>query len=301
MKSSHKKLVGLLILLLFLVPLGVAGKKVYLELRQPELNRVLIAAVKKNDTTAVVALLAQGADPNAGDLPPEHRSVWLKLWDRLRRKPFLVSDGQTAMSAAVAPRFIGEDYVYPPENVPLMKALLNAGGDVNVSEDYMTPLFWAAIDAKRETVRLLLDRGADVRATSKDHHMALHYAVLQRDPVVVKMLLDRGAQVDARNGVGATPLHLAAEAGRVVNMRLLIARGANVNARQADMSTPLALAAKYNEPECVKLLLLSGAQANARDGIGHTPLWLAKDARWKLVRNDTRQIVKMLKKAGAKE
>jgi hypothetical protein len=61
MKSSHKKLVGLVILLLFLVPLGMAAKKVYRELRQPELDSALIAAVKRSDTAAVVALLREGA------------------------------------------------------------------------------------------------------------------------------------------------------------------------------------------------------------------------------------------------
>ena len=124
---------------------------------------------------------------------------------------------------------------------------------------------------------------------------------LSYDPEVVKLLIDRGAVVDTGNGFSATPLHLAAEAGQVANMRLLIARGADVNARQADKSTPLALAAKHNEPDCVKLLLLRGAKTSARDSEGHTPLWLAKDARLRLVRGDTRQIVKMLKMAGAKE
>src|SRR5580658_45793 len=64
MKSSRNKLLGVLLLLVFVIPLGMAVRKAYRDLRQPELNSALIVAVRKNDTTQVVSLLAQGADAN---------------------------------------------------------------------------------------------------------------------------------------------------------------------------------------------------------------------------------------------
>ncbi len=57
------------------------------------------------------------------------------------------------------------------------------------------------------TVKLLLDRGAQIEASNKDGLTALHWASSNGHDATVKLLLDRGAQIEASNKDGLTALH----------------------------------------------------------------------------------------------
>jgi hypothetical protein len=299
MKPVRKKLIGLAILLVFLVSLGMAGKIVYRGVRQPELNNALIAAVKKNDTAAVVALLREEADANARDLPSDTRSMWWRVWDILRGKHLAVGPSPTALVVALDTDD-GENF--PPENVPLVRALLDRGARVNTSGEcgpYVcdsAPLLLAAEGDKQETVRLLLDRGANVRAKDSAGHTALFWAVDKSDPAMVKLLLARGSLVNviAADGTERTPLHIAALNRRADVLRLLLASGGDINAREHDDTTPLADAVMCGDTACVKLLLEKGANVNDKDSTGKSLLRSAQE-------NGYAEVVQMLKKAGAKE
>ena len=63
-----------------------------------------------------------------------------------------------------------------------------------------------------EAVRLLLDRGVPINATSTSGNTALHAAVGRGDGVV-KLLVERGADPGAKNKFGQTPLDIAMGAG----------------------------------------------------------------------------------------
>jgi len=327
MKSSRKKLMGVVILFSVLVPFGVAVKKVYRELRQPELNSALIAAIKRNDTVLVMALLGQGADANARDLPPDTRSQWGRLWDYLRRKPPPRVEGTSALFVAMP--WLDEGRV-PVENVPLIRALLKAGADINVVDKHENDsiLSWAILTSRRETATLLLERGARVDIARRFGASALHLAVAkEHDSDLVQMLLERSALVNAKNDDGSTPLHWAARNSQAHNMRLLIAYGSDINALNAIGESPLVEAICYGNADCVKLLLARGALVNTKDSGGDTPLACAagrnnaeyvrlllargaqvnsQDIRGLTPLKEARQrhnsaIIKMLKKAGARE
>jgi ankyrin repeat protein len=292
MKSSHKKLIGLAILLLFLVPLGMSGNKVYRELRQPELNHALIAAAKRGDTAAVVSLLREGADPNARDLPPDARSMWLRLWDRIRGKTSPTEDGPAALLVALSANKRNQ---FPPENVPLAKVLLNAGASVNISDqDGTTPLMLATQAKRHETVRLLLETGAKVNTRDHRGDTVISDAAAIGDSVLSNVLLSHGSIVNTRSIYGRTPLHYAASNGQIVTTRLLLENRADVNARDTDGETALNNTVFMGHVDCVKLLISWGAQVNTGDIVGRTPLFWAQDHK-------DSALVKMLTKAGAKE
>ncbi len=98
------------------------------------------------------------------------------------------------------------------------------------SGDGWTPLHLAAAFAGPDAVRLLLERGADVHAVSRNpqQNQPLHAALaLSGDLETIRLLLDAGAAVNATQAGGFTPLHSAASAGRRQAAELLVARGAN--------------------------------------------------------------------------
>jgi membrane-bound acyltransferase YfiQ involved in biofilm formation len=62
----------------------------------------------------------------------------------------------------------------------------------------MPPLSWAALYGDLPTVQMLLDRGANVNATSRDGYNSLHSAAFLGYPKVLELLLLRGGDPTAR-------------------------------------------------------------------------------------------------------
>ncbi len=107
--------------------------------------------------------------------------------------------------------------------VDTVRILLNRGADVNTKDNYgFTPLIFAAKYGHTTTVKLLLTRGADVNVKSKLlGYTALMNAAAFGDIEMVKALLERGADVNARNNEGVTALTFAQEAGKSDIIELL--------------------------------------------------------------------------------
>ena len=62
---------------------------------------------------------------------------------------------------------------------------------------------------KIETVRLLIEHGADVTAQDGSNMTPLHLASFSGTPGIVRLLLEHGACVTAQDKSCKTPLHLA--------------------------------------------------------------------------------------------
>jgi ankyrin repeat protein len=110
-------------------------------------------------------------------------------------------------------------------------SLLNA-----MSPDGYHPLGLAAFFGAASTVRLLLDRGANVStaATNPMRVQALHAAAASRSVEIVTMLLEAGADPNARQHVGYTPLMGAAAGGSSEMVDLLLQHGADASAVSED-------------------------------------------------------------------
>ncbi len=116
------------------------------------------------------------------------------------------------------------------------------------SADGWTPLALAAFFAPASTVRTVLDAGGDVSAVARNPMKVqpLHAAVAARNVESVKMLLEKGADPNARQQVGYTPLMGAAAAGIDELVAMLIARGADPSAVNDEGKTAAAIAREHN-------------------------------------------------------
>ena len=146
-----------------------------------------------------------------------------------------------------------------------MKLLLDAGADVNGKDSFeQVPLHWAACDPAR--VRLLVERGANVNAKTKSGRTALMAAsACQAAEESVKLLLGKGADVNAVQQTGTTALLEAAGYGGCRIARMLLSAGAKPDVADAGGYTPLMAAAGAGDVELVRELLAKGAQVNAKN------------------------------------
>ncbi len=140
-----------------------------------------------------------------------------------------------------------------------------------------TPVADATMRGERDTVRALLQQGADVNAAQGDGMTALHWAALEGDLETAKMLLYAGANVKSSTRLGAfTPLLLAAKSGQGSMVAALLDAGADPNEATTNGTTALMLAAAAGSVEGSAALLDRGAAIDATENaMGETALMFA--------------------------
>ena len=164
-------------------------------------------------------------------------------------------------------------------------ALLHADSDIDrVSNDGKTALHQAALYGKLETVRLLVNQGANVNlhdlfASYTPLHLAAAHANRQIVMEICAILLTAGADVNAQTKWGTTPLWSAAVAGRIELLEFLLSRGAELDVRDTEGRTPLIFIVKHPfHPDMLSFLLTRGIDVNAQDVNGRTALMYAAEA-----------------------
>src|SRR5262249_43992246 len=153
-----------------------------------------------------------------------------------------------------------------------MKLLLEKGADVNAkNRRASTPLFWAIHDDAK--VRMLVASGAAVTAKQVEGRTPVYQAAtLANGLSVLRFLLEKGADPRIATLTGATPLMAAAGRGDVEAITSLIEQGADVNVRNSAGETALMLAATNGDLRAVQLLISKGADVNMRSKRNETAL-----------------------------
>ena len=162
-------------------------------------------AAMSGDAAAVRQLLTKKADVNA----PQ-------------------ADGATALHWAVH-----------RDDVVLVDLLLKAGANAKVANTFgATPLSLASTrPATRRSCSACSTAGADANERMLNTDTALMMASRTGDVATMKLLLDRGADVNAKETTrGTTALMWAAAQGHAAAVQLLVERGADVSG--ADESRP---------------------------------------------------------------
>ncbi|KAK8925453.1 Ankyrin repeat domain-containing protein SAT10 [Metarhizium anisopliae] len=107
----------------------------------------------------------------------------------------------------------------------------------------------------QDTVKTLLDAGADINTKSSLNLTALHHIAYNSNPRLAQLLVSRGAKLDVRDISESTPLHYAARECSVECLKILVEAGAGLNVENEKGATPLYLAATAGSEDGVGILL----------------------------------------------
>ncbi len=177
------------------------------------------SAVRRDDGAEVSALIRQGFDANVRDPKGEHA---LHLATR---------DNATKVIAALL-RWDKID-VEPR----------------NKADE--SPLMLASLGGYLETVKLLIERGADV---NKPGWAPLHYAATRGHLEVMNLLLERNAYIDAASPNGTTPLMMAAYYGSASAVKLLLEAGADPLLKNQQALTAIDFAQRANRTDSAEII-----------------------------------------------
>jgi len=164
----------------------------------------LVAASYQGHTDLVKFLIACGADIHVDHGAPLE---WAALFDQFGTVNALLDAGanpdeklghdNTALISAASER--------PNERVAIIKALLDAGSDVNGrGVSGVTALHEAAASGRLDIVELLLESGADIALEDDDGNTPVLRASEAGHVKVVCFLAERGADLGCRNKQGET-------------------------------------------------------------------------------------------------
>ncbi|MHC4661242.1 MAG: ankyrin repeat domain-containing protein [Planctomycetota bacterium] len=134
-----------------------------------------------------------------------------------------------------------------------------------------TPLYHAAISGCNSVVRMLVEKGADMKKMCCGE-MPLHAAARKGHYGLVSFFISKGMDPDLKDATDWTPLHWAAALDRSEIAECLIDGGALVDETVYAGATALNIAAQEGNTEVAKVLVAMGAEINMQDAYGWTPL-----------------------------
>ena len=160
-----------------------------------------------------------------------------------------------------------------------MRALIDAGANVNFqTSSGATAAHFAASMGDVEGVRYLVSRGATIIHKNSETGSVLHWAAHSGDVCVVgAMIYEFGIPIDITDQHGGTALFVALFMKKNDVVQFLLEHGADPQATiGADLSTPLHIAVEHGDVADVKTLLAFGANPKAANNDKDTPITLAE-------------------------
>ncbi len=150
-----------------------------------------------------------------------------------------------------------------------VERLILRGISTNSADRTLGPaIVYAARERAHEALEaLLLSPATKLDARNAAGETALMYAALHGELKTMKLLLERGAQV---NQPGWTALHYAASAGQLSAVQLLLEHHAYIDAASANGTTPTMMAARQQRPTVARYLVEQGADPSLRNEAGLT-------------------------------
>ena len=137
--------------------------------------------------------------------------------------------------------------------------MVDHGADAEREGDGL--LLLAASSGTTDNVKLLLEKGADVKFVEEENgYTALTLAATDGDNDSVELLIEHGADVNHKDKINESPLMKAASEGNIEVVKTLLKHNAELDTKNALGITALIYAVRSRNTDLVSLLLELGAK-----------------------------------------
>lgn len=226
-------------------------------------------AIWNPQTDSIVPLVSLGANVdliNGFGNSPLHMAAYLDL--NQHAKILLEQGADLALASSESLGFQAIHYCCFFGSPKTAKVLLERGQNPEtICKDGITPLHACLManilieqrtDGRIEVAKMLINSGADIKATTDYGTSVIHMAVISPDQVpILELLLKRGVPKNVRNTNGDTALHIAAFWGNVKGVEVLLQAGLNPEEKNSQGLTAADIAKKENRKNISALLLQS--------------------------------------------
>ncbi|CAI0649399.1 unnamed protein product [Colletotrichum noveboracense] len=216
----------------------------------------LFTAVERRYAGIVELLLEAGADPNFQGSKPGvdllSQAIETKRQDiaeLLLSRNFSIRNSRELDSPAY------------PVVAEKGRSRLRSRLEIDLAKCSDDVLYEAARNGQSTTVRILLEKGAQVNFIPKERSSPLHAAVTSSDEFCARLLIENGADVNLIPPRFSSPLYTAVGSSKSC-MELLIENGADVNLVSPGFGSPLLAAVRTSDESCFKILIENGADVN---------------------------------------
>ena len=205
----------------------------------------LMFTCRKGNTDIINVLLNAGADPNIADM-----------------------NGKTWVHHAVTSDCSKE----------IVQSVIDLGADVNTTNNRnVTALMEACKEGNLDTIKTLLNAGADPNIADIDGHTWIHYAIIaDNSKETVQSIVSLGADVNTTNNHSITALMIACMKGNIDAVDVLLHAGADPNIADTDVETLIHYAVQEDcSKEILQATIDHGADVNSTNMYGETALLIA--------------------------
>jgi uncharacterized protein len=214
------------------------------------MSQIFLNMIRRGETAEIAAAVEE--NPGLASFR-DAQGVSALMWSIYTRQPLIrdflrVHAGELDIHEAAAMGECGRLHQLIASDAMLARA---------VSADGWPPLHLSAAFATPEAVELLLEHGAHIHQVSHNpmRNQALHACIALGNSVEsLRLLLEAGADVNATQAGGYTPLHQAAANGNAAAIELLLAHKAGKGTRCDQSKTPADYARERGHTDLADLL-----------------------------------------------
>lgn len=210
-------------------------------------TKLLFVAAEEGCVPLAEVAIANGGDVNASE--GKDQEGWTPLTEASQEGQTEIVELLLANGADVTVNWGGMTPLHQASNREIAEALVAHGADIRAKDHVgRTPLNTVHDPG---AIEFIIEQG---KWDKNDLSKALNCAAYTYLVDTMRVLLDHGADINVRNRQGRTALSWAAQYGFLASLKLFLERGADANSRDKEGQTPLDWAVTMGHSEVAEIL-----------------------------------------------